>query len=131
MRCPNCAEMLLEVAPDVYQCGLCGAGPNINGSNPTWALSFVDRVRDGYEATCVEYTRGAYVAYTMAWQIDEEGRRTGTPHIEDSIVLEPEELREFCLPILVRSNRPWEIQPGNLLESGMFDKATGVKEVSR
>ena len=133
MRCPVCdAKGLVEVAPGLLQCDGCGVGPNSLGYCPTWALSFVDRGKYAYAATCVEWRGGStYVAYSMEWSIDDSGARVGTPVTQDAIVLEPDELAEFALPIIVRSKRPYELTPGTILAPLMFQDPLGVKEVIR
>ena len=72
-----------------------------------------------------------YVAYSFAWEVAEDGRRTGMPEISDIIVLEPDELDEFCLPVVVSCSRPWELEPGSALSGGMFSSPTGPKKVVR
>jgi len=131
MRCPSCGQVLFEVASELYQCGTCGCGPNNLGSNPTWALSFVSASGPHREATCVELRGQEYVAYSFCWEVADDGRRTGMPTISDVIVLEPEELSEFCLPVVVSCARPWELEAGSALTSGMFSTPTGPKKVVR
>lgn len=131
MRCPSCGDMLLEVAPELYQCGVCGAGPNALGSSPTWALSFVSALGHYREATCVELKGKDYVVCSFSWEVGDDGRRCGVPVSKDAIVLSPSELDEFCLPVVVECSRPWELEPGSVLRAGMFTTATGPKKVIR
>ena len=133
MKCPVCSQELFEVAPAVFQCAHCGAGPHSRGSRPTWALSYVDRISrgKGYEATCVEHRNGTYTAYTMEWRVDGAGVRVGELQTEDAFVLEEEDFGDFCLPVVVNSNKPWEIVPGTVLDNEMFEDSTGRKVVVR
>ena len=131
MRCPSCSSSMYEVAPSVFQCGTCGAGDNSCGANPTWALSYVSHSGGHYEATCVEHRDGKYVAYSLGWDVGNDGRRKGIPYTDDTLELEPSELEEFCLPVIVRSTRPWELEPDTVIEAGMFPNSTGPKQVVR
>ena len=131
MRCPSCGHRMIEVAPELYQCGVCGAGPNAMGSNPTWALSFVSALGHYREATCVELKGSGYVAYSFSWEVGDDGRRVGTPTAKDTISLDSSELDEFCLPVVVECARPWELEPASVLRPGMFASATGPKKVIR
>ena len=131
MRCPSCGAIMYEIAPDLYQCSLCGSGPDSHGSNPTWALSFVSSRKCFYEATCVEKRGEGYVAYLFSWETDGDGHRIGVPQVADAILLEAPELEEFCLPVVVECSRPWELEPGSAISANMFSRATGPKKVIR
>ena len=131
MRCLSCGDHLIEVAPELYQCGTCSAGPNSLGSNPTWALSFISSRGHYREATCVELRGATYVAYSVSWEVGDDGRRVGMPVAKDTISLDPSELNEFCLPVVVECARPWELEPASVLRPGMFASATGPKKVIR
>lgn len=119
-----------EVAPKLFQCGYCGAGPNANGFFPTWALFNVEMCDDGWcEATCIEAKGADFLIYSMEWEI-EKGRRIGELVNDDPEVLPLKGASEFPLPVVIRSRNPAALLPG-VLEDGMFTEVLGPKEATR
>ncbi len=130
MFCPVCRQAMSEVAPTLFQCGFCGAGPNASGWYPFWAMFAVDVTDDGpCSATCIEARGGDYQIYCIAWRA-QRGRRLGDLQVDPPELLPRKGSSEFPLPVIVLSSNPASLPPG-LLSDDMFTELDGPKEVVR
>ena len=119
-----------EVAPSLYQCGYCGAGPHSGGWYPFWAIFAVDAPSDGAcSATCIEARGGDYQIFCIAWR-SRRGRRVGDLRADPPELFPRKGSSDYPLPIIVLSSNPASLAPG-LLSDDMFPNADGPKEVVR
>ena len=124
LRCPVVSgHQMTEVAPGLFQCPECGAGPSMY-----WALSEVDQDGDSIDAQCITY-RPDLLSYTVAymhWQT-EDGRRMADSLSSDLLghIVEPKEMAAAPLPHISRTPRKLVLKPG------MFPSPLGEKEYGR
>lgn len=119
-----------EVAPTVFQCGYCGAGPNAGGHYPTWCLFNVEEMGDRCAATCIEVRGSDYQIYGMEWMTGKGGKRYGDLITDTPTPLPLKGSSEFPLPVIVLTKNPGGLLPG-VLSDGMFTETDGPKEVVR
>jgi hypothetical protein len=129
MMCPVCSRDMVRISEGAHQCAFCASGPNSLGSYPFSALSCVERGDGEVSAVAVEYRGGTYFASRVRW-IEVGGRRFGEMFVEDSVQLEDEDEQELELPVVIRCDRPWELQPGVALQDVFFE-GMGRRYLSR
>jgi len=136
IRCPiTSAHVLVEVAPDLYQCPHCGYGPSTSGHRPYWALSGLEEDEAGViEGISIRYDQGLnhYVMSGVTWRVDDSGMKVVGTFVEGgSAVLSDEDLETSPLPVVIRAKGKWAL-PANKprLKEGMFPTSQGLKEIS-
>lgn len=130
MYCPVCRKTMSEVAPALWQCGFCGAGPNSEGFWATWAMFGIERTETGgFTATCIEVAGDDYQIFSVEWDV-ENGRRTGELRSDPPEIVPKKGSSDYPLPVKVISRTPSALLPG-VLTDGLFTESEGPKEVVR
>ena len=132
MRCPIvAAHQMVEIAPEVFQCPLCGLGTTSKGHHPIWAISSVE-IEDGVSvyAHCVRFLNNRYSLSELEWALDDDGHRTGGL-VEELLVpaLTQEDIEELGLPVVIKTKNPWQLDPLSILSELMYDRPGGLKEI--
>lgn len=128
MFCPlTRGHKMLEVAPGLWQCPSCGAGPKPQGQFEFWALSEVEVEGGASHGLAIRWvpSQRRYSASVLTWEVDEDDLViSGT--IEETHVQYiscAEEAENWPLPVIVES------QSGNdcTLRRMMFPDSLGPK----
>jgi len=133
MRCPiTTTHLMVEIAPGCHQCPHCGLG-GLGAFFPTWALSNVEVVEgvQGY-ALCVTFRASTekYSLSELEWAVNDEGSRVGKISQEILIdELSEEDEAQFALPVVIRAEDKWSIDPLSILSAGMYERAEGQKRI--
>jgi hypothetical protein len=136
MRCPIRSDhTMVEVAPRVYQCGVCGYGPSQQGYRPFWSLADPVFANGTYTAFLVTYVPDleCYHMSQATWDVDEEGRRLVNSLHEDpyGYLSTAEELAGAPLPVVIRAKGKWAYPPNKpKLQPQMFASSLGLKELT-
>lgn len=124
LRCPvQTSHVLVEIAPGVYQCPDCGAGPI-----EFWSLAYVDIEGGSLSALCSMWRADleCYVLSHVAWMVDQAGRRTPSEmHAKlMGYASTADELAQTPLPV---------VTPGEVvrLRVGMFSSPVGERSDQR
>lgn len=113
---------MIEVAPDLWQCPQCGAGPKPEGSFSFWAMSHVQLGTKSAEALAVRYDRklDIYVATGIGWELSDGFPVPGTVTEElVEYICTPAEEERHALPVILTGTAK--------LRKMMFDSALGPK----
>lgn len=113
VRCPiSSSHTLLEIAPDLFQCPDCGAGPTMY-----WALSDVELDDGLYGAVCSTWNPEAqgYARAYILWNVDKNGRRRGEvqSHPVD-FISDARMLSSATLPVRSATGEPVRLTRGML-----------------
>ena len=130
IQCPGCDHRLLEVAPKLFQCPMCGSGSSTLGEFPTIAFTDIvpDRRGEIVSATAISYEKGVYFIAPVAWEILSGSRRGSLIWLEPPVQIPEEEEEDLPLPVVLRVD-PHTRRPGTGIQRGMFRSAEGVKIV--
>jgi len=121
---------MVEVAAGMFQCPLCGLGTTARGFHPVWAIHDLSKEPDSrYYALCVRYQEGTYSLSELLWKAGPKGR-VG-PLTEELLIstLTAKQIREFPLPVVLRTPEPHKIDPLSVLTEEMYLSARGPKEI--
>lgn len=127
MFCPlNPAHLLIEIAPDLWQCPKCGSGPRDGVRFPFWSLSCVEIFRHEAEGLAIKYNpeSGVYVMSSLDWLLDDEGRVLTGTLVEEFLeyISTDQEKREAALPVTSRSGSGCSQELSRLMYQSPFGK---------
>ena len=128
MFCPlTPVHTLIEIAPGLYQCPKCGAGPRGGRRFPFWSLSAVEIFGHEAEGLAVRYNNltECYVMTSLDWAVGDEGRVVAGTLVEVFIeyISTRQEKENATLPVVTGSGSGCS----SLLSPLMYEDPLGEK----
>ena len=126
--CPlSPSHRLVEIAPELWQCPKCGAGPRDGVRFHFWSLAYVEMLEHEAEGLAIKYSpeSDTYVMSSLDWLVDDEGKVLTGSLVESFIecISTPRQKASSTLPAVSK------VGSGCSLFRGMFEDPLGEKKL--